>query len=216
MSVSTSSSSSSSSSSASSSSSIPRAAALTPSSAYELGLGYLKRRVNNGYPFKPGHCLVSSYAESLKFDMDILASPREVRYAISIPMTLASSSPVALVDSASPNLRLCFQSRRILSAVLTDDLVRSRAEERVDVLAENPLAQKRYFKGRTSMQINTNCNFGTDDLFVYFHKTDLVALVLASGVPFYQISKNPTTGGASLQKWAQLTEKAQRPHGCWL
>ena len=148
MSVSTSSSSS---SSASSSSSIPRAAALTPSSAYELGLGYLKRRVNNGYPFKPGHCLVSSYAESLKFDMDILASPREVRYAISIPMTLASSSPVALVDSASPNLRLCFQSRRILSAVLTDDLVRSRAEERVDVLAENPLVQKRYFKGRTSM-----------------------------------------------------------------
>ena len=115
-----SSSSSSSSSSAFSSSSIPRAAALTPSSAYELGLGYLKRRVNNGYPFKPGHCLVSSYAESLKFDMDILASPREVRYAISIPMTLASSSPVALVDSASPNLRLCFQSRRILSAVLTD------------------------------------------------------------------------------------------------
>ena len=62
----------------------------------------------------------TGYAESLKFDMDILASPREVRYAISIPMTLASSSPVALVDSASPNLRLCFQSRRILSAVLTD------------------------------------------------------------------------------------------------
>ena len=121
MSVSTSSSSSSSSSSAFSSSSIPRAAALTPSSAYELGLGYLKRRVNKGYPFKSGHCLVFSYAESLKFDMDILASPREVRYAISIPMTLASSSPVALVDSASPNLRLCFQSRRILSAVLTDD-----------------------------------------------------------------------------------------------
>ena len=78
---------------------------------------------------------IFSYAESLKFDMDILASSREVRYAISIAMTLASSSPVALVDSASPNLRLCFQSRRILSAVLTDDLVRSRAEERVDVLA---------------------------------------------------------------------------------
>ena len=144
---------------------------------------------------------VFSYAESLNFDMDITASPREVRYAISIPMTLASSSPVALVDSASPNLRLCFQSRRILSAVLTDDLVRSRAEERVDVLAENPLAQERYFKGRSSMHINTNCDFGTDDLFVYSHKTDLVALVLASGVPFYQISKNPTTGGASLQKY---------------
>ena len=113
MSVSTSSSSffsssSSSSSSAFSSSSIPRAAALTPSSAYELGLGYLKRYVNNGYPFKAGHCLVSSYAQSLKLDMDIQASPHEVRYAISIPMTLASSSPVALVDSASPNLRLCF------------------------------------------------------------------------------------------------------------
>ena len=42
--------------------------------------------------------------------MDILASPREVRYAISILMALASSSPVALVDSASPNLRLCFHS----------------------------------------------------------------------------------------------------------
>ena len=134
MSVSTSSSSSSS-SSASSSSSIPRAAALSPSSAYELGLGYLKRRVNNDYPFKPGHCFVSSYEQSLKLDIDIQGSPCEVRYVICIPMTLASSSPVALVDSASPNLRLCFQSRRILSAVLTDDLVRSRAEERVDVLA---------------------------------------------------------------------------------
>ena len=180
MSVSTSSSSISSSSSASSSSSIPRAPALTPSSAYELGLGYLNRRVNNGYPFKPGHCLVFSYAESLKFDMDILASPREVRYAISIPMTLASSSPVALVDSASPNLRLCFQSRQMLSAVLTDDLVRSRAAKRVDVLAENPLAQKRYFKERN-----------TDNSFVYSHKTDLVELVLASGVPFYQTSRAP-------------------------
>ena len=116
-------------------------------------------------------------------------------------MTLATCSPVALVDSASPNLRLCFQSRRILSAVLTDDLVRSRAEERVDVLAENPLAQERYFKGRSSMHINTNCDYGTDDLFVYSHKTDLVALVLTSGAPFNQTSKNPTTGGASLHKY---------------
>ena len=66
------------------------------------------------------------------------------------------------------------------------------------------------------MRINANCNFGTDDLFVFSHKTDLVALVLASGVPFYQISKNPTAGGASLLKWAKLTGKAQRPHGRWL
>ena len=69
--------------------------------------------------------------------MDIQASPHEVRYAISVPMTLASSSPAALVDSASPNLRLCFESRRMLSAVLTDDLVRSRGCERVDVLADH-------------------------------------------------------------------------------
>ena len=90
---------------------------LTPSSAYELGLGYLKRYVNNGCPFKAGHCLVFSYAQSLKLDMDIQASPHEVRYATSIPLTLASSSPVALVDSASPNLRLCFQLRELDEAL---------------------------------------------------------------------------------------------------
>jgi hypothetical protein len=84
---------------------------------------------------------------------------------------------------------------------LTNDLVRARTEERADALAENPIAQKRYFKARSIMNIGINCNIGTDDLFVYSHKTDLVALVLASGVPFYQTSKNPTTGGASLQKY---------------
>ena len=36
-----------------------------------------------------------SYAESLKLDMDIQASPHEVRYEISIPMTLANSSIIA-------------------------------------------------------------------------------------------------------------------------